>query len=312
MTARPAPVKVLWRSALLATDKDRREQGLPAGPPATARFVGAAMAENVNAEGEVWVSNATIVERTGLAERTVRNNLGVLEESGWLEVLVRGGMKDGPRTTHWKVTTPASPAGVRGDDPGISCRGEDDRPRHLVPATPASGSTTPASPAPESERTCTDEPGESVALVPRDTYDVDPFDSSRPTVFQMARNNVKLHPEEMDQYIEEAISLHGVSRVTEVVAALSDATSPNTYARQFDKKLTRALNAYQLQQVINAADPFVPANNVAPIDRPTGNTHTGCTTCKGSGWATPTDEHGEPTGEPVYRCPERHLKAVGA
>ena len=106
MSAGPVPVKVTWRSALLATDAERERLGLPPGPPPGARLIGAALAENVNMDGFVWVGAETLAERTGYTERAVRQNMAKLSETGWLEKMSQGGVKGGPRTSHWKVTTP--------------------------------------------------------------------------------------------------------------------------------------------------------------------------------------------------------------
>lgn len=297
-----APARVKWRSAIVDSELST-----------VVKMVAVSLAEFVNNEtGMAWPGLPALAAKSSCNERSVRRALDALVVAGWITLVTQGGMKGQKKTASvWKITTPDRVSTVTLDTEstidGSTLDTESAAPWTHSPTTLDTESTQPVI-EPE-----TDEPEECVGLVPRDTYEVDPFEPARPTVFQMARNQVNLHPEEVDQYIEDAISLHGVRRVTDVVAALAEATSPNTYARQFDKKLTRALNAYQIQRVVlDRDDPFVPANTPAPIDRPTGNAHAGCTTCNGSTWVTPTDENGDATGEPVYRCPERHLKAVGA
>lgn len=85
------------------------------------------LADNANDEGVCWPAISTIVKRTCLSERAVRNAIRWLEDSKVLTSHQRHG-----RST-WYTVTPASYA------PGTSCPPAPDAapPRHDVPPTPA-------------------------------------------------------------------------------------------------------------------------------------------------------------------------------
>lgn len=97
------------------------------GMSAAQKAVLISLADNANDEGVCWPAISTIVKRTCLSERAVRNAIRWLEDSKVLTSHQRHG-----RST-WYTVTPASYA------PGTSCPPAPDAapPRHDVPPTPA-------------------------------------------------------------------------------------------------------------------------------------------------------------------------------
>lgn len=66
--------------------------------PPLARLVAHTLADYMSAAtGQAFPSNARLQRDTGLSERAVRKHLGVLVESGWLDVVERGGIRGGRR-----------------------------------------------------------------------------------------------------------------------------------------------------------------------------------------------------------------------
>ena len=97
------------------------------GMSAAQKAVLISLADNANDEGVCWPAISTIVKRTCLSERAVRNAIRWLEDSKVIASHQRHG-----RST-WYTVTPSSYA------PGTSCPPAPDapQPRHDVPPTPA-------------------------------------------------------------------------------------------------------------------------------------------------------------------------------
>ena len=97
------------------------------GMSAAQKAVLISLADNANDEGVCWPAISTIVKRTCLSERAVRNAIRWLEDSKVIVSHQRHG-----RST-WYTVTPASYA------PGMTCPPAPDAapPRHDVPPTPA-------------------------------------------------------------------------------------------------------------------------------------------------------------------------------
>jgi hypothetical protein len=90
MSERPTIHPVLtWRSALCDS-----------GLPATARHVALTISIYMNERGgSAYPGGTRLAEDTGLSLRTVRSALAVLEQSGWLTVVERGGATKGSKRT---------------------------------------------------------------------------------------------------------------------------------------------------------------------------------------------------------------------
>lgn len=112
-----------WRSAICDSDLSP-----------TVRHVALTLSLYMNEMGgSAYPGAERLARNTGLAERTVRRDLGQLVEAGWLRIEEHGGLRGKRRTANrYVATTPASHAPVD-DDPCISERA----PLHDSAATPA-------------------------------------------------------------------------------------------------------------------------------------------------------------------------------
>lgn len=113
--------------------------------PPTAKWVAVAIASHINrGTGEAYPSDACIARETGYSERTVRDAVHLILNTGILKATRGGSLLGGKRqSTRYRLGTPEEVSAVQSNDPGKGFRGQKRRPRKEVPTTPETASNDP-------------------------------------------------------------------------------------------------------------------------------------------------------------------------